>query len=1654
MSKFWEELLHQSDDLPVQDVVIKSLFKQPNVLQELQVLDEEAQKLILMKILQNDAGDIFIHEEVLKFAFQHFGIEILQALNQPDMSGVFISSNLIKVMLAACHTSKIWDLYFHIIDIPFSSSGNHARFFEDLKNPENEAALQHIAIFLIPYARGDVILVKKAIRLALRDYPSQLKAMIQKNEELQRLTFSMMLEESTSFEDWDRYFKIFQDGEDFAKLIQDLNKSEDRGALKHLLSSILAHSKMRRVLQDNIQHIPMDSIILLDVHENFKNHPLYDVFFIKPNWNSLFRERMAILLEFNPQAIKKLFQLSHENPLLAAINSGDIQATRWVLASLLKLEDLVYSNKILEGFLDSKQKITTENVDILKLFIKLLLDNPKQKTVLKTVKDKCNTSLKMSNVLITLKDECNEDELYRLLTEDFTDGRTLFMEGIYSKDSSTSIGLLDIIKTMTKSNGEMRSQIFSQTSQFGNNALMIAAINQPTAVPEILKAIVEIKDTGLMVSVLSQTEKNDYNALMLAADYQPDVVPDILETVLNFLDVKAQKDILECGSNKWINAYKAKQKLSINTLLKLSFHHPAIYQELEINNSIINSIVIKPYLMGKKSLNWAKFITEFRQDFDKIDPHILTLPPNILIELAKLNNDEDLIFILKKFQDLQTLDPQGVNQIIQAFIVSKQKIITENTDILKLFIKLLLGNPEQKTVLKTVKDKCNTSVKISNVLITLKDELNEDELYRLLTEDFTDGRTLFMEELYEGDGSTLLDIIMTITKNNGEKRSQILSQTDLYGYNSLMLAAQYQPDAVTPILDALFETKDSKLIFEVLSQKNLWSRNALMIAAQYQPKNVSAIIEALFKTENKDLKVSVFRQTDHFKENVLMIAAQEQPDAVTPILDALFETKDSKLIFEVLSQKNLWSRNALMIAAQYQPKNVSAIIEALFKTENKDLISSILSQTSQYGCNALMLAARYQPKAVPNILKAIGSLDCSEQTKILMQAYNNCNNIALSYRDFLTKKPITYIQWIKPEWLMPYFKGIFKYQIERSDYNPQFKIKVEDAHFNIMQGIYHLHGWLRENQKTLNPLHFTQLKAFIKDLIESDNIPIEPSEILIRLRSLASNIKNLKTHQIILDLEQAMMAYQIENIPWPETEIYQCIKDKKSIDSIAHTLKPLWLMKNFVDFKPIFKTFPEDWKNRYLHQCQIELKPESYREIFGKLQSIDSMETLLANMKDTAPSAPPSPVAKPSDDDSLIIAQAAYVSPNSENKVESEVNTVDIAVEVFSEFWINVKGMTEEYFIYEFQALDDIETIYAFINYMRTPSWWGPVYRNAQNIREWIEKNPENRKQFHLYELTYFAKHYEHLANQIKDSASPKKTALMNLSMDLLKFQEGIRLIYRQIKETQHDDSYQNKLKIYQIHLEFLRHYLDRFEKFKKNYPGVMDFTSSLLLPNGAYAHTLVELSLRKPVPPIEKKTWSKPHDSENQALLISRIKDETKKFVAQIKEKSNVPAFFIATEGSSHKNLLILALETKDIEKINAVAQTIYEFDEGERTNILETCNQKGYRLTSYIRQKDPYLCLLELERLVLKLEKLNSSDPNIRILKDLAIHLRTNPNDYLSDIEQARIDIRKNSSWRQWFSGGYSKTDYGIGIFKETIEGLLSKIENTMGTLSPKNN
>ena len=200
------------------------------------------------------------------------------------------------------------------------------------------------------------------------------------------------------------------------------------------------------------------------------------------------------------------------------------------------------------------------------------------------------------------------------------------------------------------------------------------------------------------------------------------------------------------------------------------------------------------------------------------------------------------------------------------------------------------------------------------------------------------------------------------------QKTALLQKTNAINRNALMRAAQHQPDAIKPLLDAI-STLEPLEKAAILKQTSSEGWNALLLAARYHPDAIKPLLDAISTLEPLE-KAAILKQTNKDGWNVLMFAARYQPDAIKPFLDAI-RTLGLLEKAPILKQTTKEGWNLLMVAARYQPD--ALLLEAISALEPLEK-AAILKQTSNEGWNALLLAAEYQPDAIKPLLNTIRTL--------------------------------------------------------------------------------------------------------------------------------------------------------------------------------------------------------------------------------------------------------------------------------------------------------------------------------------------------------------------------------------------------------------------------------------------------------------------------------------------------------------------------------------------------------------------------------------------------------------------------------------------------------------------------------------------------------
>ncbi len=262
-----------------------------------------------------------------------------------------------------------------------------------------------------------------------------------------------------------------------------------------------------------------------------------------------------------------------------------------------------------------------------------------------------------------------------------------------------------------------------------------------------------------------------------------------------------------------------------------------------------------------------------------------------------------------------------------------------------------------------------------------------------------------------------------------DEKIALLSETDTYGNNVMMLAVRTQPDALPAILD-IFESlpmdEKRKIILQtgrsgatilttlppddssytylevvvdklatVLSKDELGSslmkpcdkgRHFLMYHAYYRDiTHLLPILERIERKLGKNYVSSILKQTDNEdNQNSLMVALKHRPVEVSKAILAAIEGLDDDDKRAIFKQTNNRGETILMLAARHQPGLVSIILHTIDRLFDESSKIALLKQTNTDGWNALMIATQNKPDSVPPILRAIKDLSNDEDKRAIL----------------------------------------------------------------------------------------------------------------------------------------------------------------------------------------------------------------------------------------------------------------------------------------------------------------------------------------------------------------------------------------------------------------------------------------------------------------------------------------------------------------------------------------------------------------------------------------------------------------------------------------------------------------------------------------------
>ncbi|KTC66000.1 Ankyrin repeats (3 copies) (plasmid) [Legionella adelaidensis] len=216
--------------------------------------------------------------------------------------------------------------------------------------------------------------------------------------------------------------------------------------------------------------------------------------------------------------------------------------------------------------------------------------------------------------------------------------------------------------------------------------------------------------------------------------------------------------------------------------------------------------------------------------------------------------------------------------------------------------------------------------------------------------------------------------------------------------NALMLAAQFQPTAVAPIIAAI-STLDPSTQTKILKKTDWVGRNALMLAVENNPQVVEPILAAIRTLAPHD-RADILTQERNDGNTALMLAVENNPQVVEPILVAI-GTLAPQDRANILTQERNDENTALLLAALDAPEAVKLLLDEIRTLEPK-IQAKILSKTDRFNCNALRLAVESQDfpplaarLAVVSLITAIGELDTDAKAEIIKNTRLAGDNLLL-----------------------------------------------------------------------------------------------------------------------------------------------------------------------------------------------------------------------------------------------------------------------------------------------------------------------------------------------------------------------------------------------------------------------------------------------------------------------------------------------------------------------------------------------------------------------------------------------------------------------------------------------------------------------------------
>ena len=216
--------------------------------------------------------------------------------------------------------------------------------------------------------------------------------------------------------------------------------------------------------------------------------------------------------------------------------------------------------------------------------------------------------------------------------------------------------------------------------------------------------------------------------------------------------------------------------------------------------------------------------------------------------------------------------------------------------------------------------------------------------------------------------SKLKDLIQSIKKLDGNTQEKILSQTDHYDYNALMMAmSENSRPEILKIYNLVKEQKNKKSI--LLQQDNGDKANYLMLLTDNDNVSWEFTNEIINDVLNIDCYFDILQQTNINGSNFanFMLSDTDNQAPINNLLK-LLKKVNKKQRFEIMSKVDEYGENIIFNAIRNQSENNCNEFINLLDTYNENEKSNTLSQVNSDGFNSLNLSMSMEKLRVTNHL--------------------------------------------------------------------------------------------------------------------------------------------------------------------------------------------------------------------------------------------------------------------------------------------------------------------------------------------------------------------------------------------------------------------------------------------------------------------------------------------------------------------------------------------------------------------------------------------------------------------------------------------------------------------------------------------------------------